>query len=192
MKRIGVGALVLASAICAYAQSPSKTRTHVETLASTRLEGRLAGSRGEQLAADYIAGELRKIGAKPLPGRTDLLEPFESPEFLGACDFLSCNPPYISTAKVKAMHPEISLFEPEAAFNGGVYGVSILGKLLRHAPRFLKPGGWLGFEVGLGQGDALVRQLGRSPAFSIVERFTDASGEVRAILARAKPLRAPE
>ncbi len=117
----------------------------------------------------------------------DLLEPFEMPEFLGACDFVSCNPPYISTAKVKAMHPEISLFEPEAAFNGGVYGVSILTRLVRQAPRFLKPGGWLGFEVGQGQGPVLARQLAKSPQFSIVERFSDDAGEVRAILARVKP-----
>jgi len=114
----------------------------------------------------------------------DLLEPFDTAPFLGACDFLSCNPPYISTAKLKAMHPEISLFEPEAAFNGGVYGVAILTKLVREAPRFLRPGGWLGFEVGAGQGALLARQLAKNPAFAVVERFTDAAGEVRAILAR--------
>ncbi len=94
----------------------------------------------------------------------DLLEPFESPEFVGRCDFLSCNPPYISTAKVKEMHPEISRHEPEAAFNGGVYGVSILMKIVKSAPRFLRPGGWLGFEVGHGQGAGLARQLERNPA----------------------------
>jgi Zn-dependent M28 family amino/carboxypeptidase len=55
----------------------SKTRAHVETLASPRLEGRLAGSNGEKLASDYIASEMQKIGAKPLPGHTDFLEPFE-------------------------------------------------------------------------------------------------------------------
>src|SRR5262249_9754856 len=49
----------------------------VQTLASPRLEGRLAGSTGEQLAGEYIVNELRKIGAKPLPGRTDFLLPFE-------------------------------------------------------------------------------------------------------------------
>jgi Zn-dependent M28 family amino/carboxypeptidase len=55
----------------------SKTRTHVETLASPRLEGRLAGSSGEKLASDYLVAELQKIGAKPLPGQTDFLLPFE-------------------------------------------------------------------------------------------------------------------
>ena len=117
----------------------------------------------------------------------DLLDPYDAPAFLQRCDFVSCNPPYISSTKVKAMHPEISLFEPEAAFNGGVYGVSILTKLIRQAPRFLKAGGWLAFEVGLGQGPVLARQLGKNPDFSLVERFTDDAGEVRAILARTRP-----
>jgi release factor glutamine methyltransferase len=116
----------------------------------------------------------------------DLLEPFEQAPFLGGCDFLSCNPPYISAAKVKEMHPEISLHEPEAAFNGGVYGVSIVMKFLRNAPRFLKPGGWLGLEVGHGQGAGFARQLERNPAFSAVETHSDGAGEIRAILARAR------
>ena len=116
----------------------------------------------------------------------DLLEPFEGPAYLGQCDFLSCNPPYISAAKVKEMHPEISQHEPEAAFNGGAYGVTILMKLLKNAPRFLRPGGWLGFEVGHGQGPGLARQLERNPAFAGVETYSDASGEIRAILAKCR------
>jgi release factor glutamine methyltransferase len=118
----------------------------------------------------------------------DLLEPFEGPAYLGKCDFLSCNPPYISAAKVKEMHPEISQYEPEAAFNGGVYGVSILMKLIKNAPRFLRPGGWLGFEVGHGQGALMARQLEKSPAFAGVETYSDASGEIRAILTKCKPV----
>jgi Zn-dependent M28 family amino/carboxypeptidase len=62
--------------VCVLAQT-SKTRIHVETLASPRLEGRLAGSNGEKLASDYLVAELQKIGAKPLPGTTGFLEPFE-------------------------------------------------------------------------------------------------------------------
>lgn len=115
----------------------------------------------------------------------NLFDPFESPEFLGACDFISCNPPYISAAKVKTMHPEIALFEPQAAFNGGVYGVSVLMRLVAAAPRFLKPDGWLGFEVGVGQGPTLSRQLAKNPNYSAVETFTDSSSQIRAILAKA-------
>ena len=60
----------------AAADSPSLTRAHVEALAAPRLEGRMTGSDGERLAADYLIAELRKIGARPLPGQTDFRLPF--------------------------------------------------------------------------------------------------------------------
>lgn len=115
----------------------------------------------------------------------DLLEPFDRPEFHGKCDLLSCNPPYISAAKVKQMHPEIANFEPQAAFNGGIYGVSVLMKLVKQAPIFLKPGGWLGFEVGSGQGALMARQLEKHPSYSAVETYKDSGGEIRALFARS-------
>jgi Zn-dependent M28 family amino/carboxypeptidase len=73
-----VSALIVAAAagLSVDAQT-SKTRAHVQTLASDRLEGRLAGSNGERLAGDYIIAELRKTGAKPLPGQRDFRLPFE-------------------------------------------------------------------------------------------------------------------
>src|SRR5262245_29245177 len=75
--------LVIALAFAAIGQSRaqtsarSKTRDHVNALASERLEGRLVGSNGEKLASDYLASQLRRIGAKPIPGATDFLLPFE-------------------------------------------------------------------------------------------------------------------
>src|SRR5262249_57065745 len=79
MKKIFVSAVTALSAVSVFvhAQAPPKTRATVETLASSRLEGRLAGSNGEKLASDYLVAELKKIGAKPLPGQSDFLEPFE-------------------------------------------------------------------------------------------------------------------
>jgi hypothetical protein len=59
------------------ADAPSKTRAHVQALASEKLEGRLAGSNGERLAGDYIVAQLQKIGAKPLPGQRDYRLPFD-------------------------------------------------------------------------------------------------------------------
>jgi hypothetical protein len=55
----------------------SRTRPHVEILASEKFGGREAGSDGERLAADYIVSQLTKIGARPLPGRRDMFLPFE-------------------------------------------------------------------------------------------------------------------
>ena len=69
--------LIAALSICTIAAAQSKTQTYVQTLASERLEGRLAGSNGERLAAEFIAAELKKIGAQPLPGQREYRLPFE-------------------------------------------------------------------------------------------------------------------
>jgi Zn-dependent M28 family amino/carboxypeptidase len=78
-QRIFLFAVFAVSAVSSLVLSAqtSKTRVHVETLASPRLEGRLAGSNGEKLASDYLVSELQKIGAKPLAGQKDFLLPFE-------------------------------------------------------------------------------------------------------------------
>ena len=70
-----VAALGLLSPTAPQAQSTgvATTRSHVEFLASERLEGREAGSQGERLAAEYLAAQLARIGARPLPGRTNVV-----------------------------------------------------------------------------------------------------------------------
>jgi len=73
--RLFAAVLVLAAVIPAAAQT-SVTRTYVETLASEKFAGREAGSPGERLAAEYIAAQLSRMGAKPLPGRSDTFVPF--------------------------------------------------------------------------------------------------------------------
>src|SRR5262245_29790678 len=69
---------VLAAVTTGHAQSTaSRTRPHVQTLASEKFDGREAGSPGERLAGDYIAAQMAQIGAKPLPGRRDMFATFE-------------------------------------------------------------------------------------------------------------------
>ena len=70
-------ALIVVIAAAGLHAQASRTRAHVEALASPRFEGRLAGSDGERLASDYLVAELQKLGAKPLPGQPDLRLPFE-------------------------------------------------------------------------------------------------------------------
>ena len=113
----------------------------------------------------------------------DLLEPFNAAEFHGAVDLLVCNPPYISSQKVDAMAGEISGFEPRLAFDGGPLGVRILQRLIREAPAYLRPGGWLAFEVGLGQGPAVLKRVQASGAFTEHCSVSDAQGEIRVLLA---------
>ena len=68
---------VLAAPLSAQTPAPAATmRAHVETLASDAFDGRLAGSPGEAKAAAYLASELQRIGARPLPGLTGMVVPF--------------------------------------------------------------------------------------------------------------------
>ena len=70
-------ALLLLPTQPAAQDAASRTRAHVEFLASERLDGRRAGSDGERLAAEYLTAQLTRIGARPLPGRDMMLMPFE-------------------------------------------------------------------------------------------------------------------
>ncbi len=68
--------LIATAPTFAQTATTSATRKHVETLASPKMEGRLTGSPGEKLAADYLVTELKRLGARPLPGATDFRMPF--------------------------------------------------------------------------------------------------------------------
>ena len=73
-------ALVLVAAQAAPSkdtQNPSKTREYVTALAGDAIEGRLTGTDGERKARDYLVAQLKRIGARPLPGANDFLQAFE-------------------------------------------------------------------------------------------------------------------
>lgn len=140
--------------------------------ASVRLAGRNAQFLGLEARADFRAG--------------DFLAPFETGEFLGSVDLLTCNPPYISTARVETMAREIAGFEPRAAFDGGPLGIKLLARLVKEAPRFVRPGGWVACETGLGQGESMSRMFQKSPDYQQVRNFNDAEGRVRAMAAQVR------
>ena len=59
------------------APAPAPLDAHVQLLASEELEGRLTGSKGEELAANYLVEQLRAIGAVPVPGHDSFLHTFD-------------------------------------------------------------------------------------------------------------------
>src|SRR6266851_4388274 len=60
-----------------FASETARTKYYVTSLASERMGGRLTGTEGERLAADFIISQLKQMGARPLPGKTDYRIPFE-------------------------------------------------------------------------------------------------------------------
>lgn len=57
------------------------------------------------------------------------------------------------------MPDEIIEHEPNMAFDGGTFGIKILTRLIKETPRYLKKNSWLAFEVGLGQGEPMLKRL---------------------------------
>jgi release factor glutamine methyltransferase len=116
--------------------------------------------------------------------QSDLFAGFESDEFYKKMDLVTCNPPYIPSAKVSSMDPEISQREPRLAFDGGSLGISILTRLIRESPKYLKSYSYLCFEVGLGQGKAMEQRLKKENVYCNIQSYVDAADQVRALSAQ--------
>lgn len=141
------------------------------------------------LSEDAIALARRNLLHLDLADRVefrsgDLLAPFDTPDFHGSVDLLICNPPYISSVKVDGLPQEIIGHEPRLAFDGGPLGIGILLRLISEAPRFLRPGGWLGLEIGLGQGTGIRKRIEQSGDYVDVNDVIDKNGQIRAFIAR--------
>jgi len=68
-------------------------------------------------------------------------------------DLVTVNPPYIATAEIDGLMPEVSVHEPRLALDGGPDGLDVVRRLLAATADFLAPGGWLLIEVGEGQAE---------------------------------------
>ena len=70
------------------------------------------------------------------------------------------NPPYVRTAEINALEPEVRDYEPRLALDGaetvGEDGTALHARLMRDAPAHLTPGGWLIMEIGSDQSDAIL------------------------------------
>lgn len=73
-------------------------------------------------------------------------------EASGQFDLIFSNPPYIPTAEIGSLAPEVRNYEPVAALDGGADGLCAYRSLLKAIPRLLKPGGFAFLEIGEGQG----------------------------------------
>lgn len=82
---------------------------------------------------------------------------------LGSFDAILSNPPYIPTADVATLAPELA-FEPKAALDGGEDGLVFYRRMLESDYRAaLRENGFFAFEIGYDQGDALCALAGEDP-----------------------------
>ncbi|MGE0154411.1 MAG: peptide chain release factor N(5)-glutamine methyltransferase [Reyranellaceae bacterium] len=133
---------------------------------------------GEALA---VAG--RNAAALGLSPRCELVQGDWSQPVCGGFDLLLSNPPYIPSAELAGLQPEVARHEPRLALDGGVDGLVFHRRLAEDGRRLLVPGGLLAVEIGAGQGDAVAGLL-QEAGLAIRERRHDLAGLERCILAR--------
>lgn len=122
----------------------------------------------------------------------DLFEPLRDVGLEGTADLVVCNPPYISSGKLAKESAHLLDGQPREAFDAGPYGLAIHRRLIRDAPAFLRSGGWLAFEIGLGQQQQIGALLDRTTAYDELRTFSSEDGAPRAMAARHAKTRQAE
>ncbi|MBR1741292.1 MAG: peptide chain release factor N(5)-glutamine methyltransferase [Lachnospiraceae bacterium] len=86
----------------------------------------------------------------------------------GTFDIIVSNPPYISTEIVEGLMEEVRDHEPRLALDGGEDGLIFYHRIILEGKGFLKPQGWLFFEIGYDQGEAVTGMLQAAGFINIV------------------------
>lgn len=102
----------------------------------------------------------------------------------GIFDMVVSNPPYIPAREIAGLEPEISVYEPMSALDGGENGLCFYRALAEGVPRILKKQGWLIVEIGDRQAQSVTSLLSRDNQFDITEIAKDYSGKDRVVAAR--------
>ena len=131
--------------------------------------------------------EFHGLGERVSVHQGDLFAGFDGLGLEGTVDAVVCNPPYISEKRLENDRAELLELEPREAFSAGPYGLGIHMRAVREALAFLRPGGFLLFEVGLGQDRQVKTLFDRAKAYDDVTVVTNALGEGRVVSGRRKP-----
>ena len=104
----------------------------------------------------------------------------------GRFDLVLSNPPYIPAVEMAGLAREVVNHDPHLALTPGGDGLDPYRTILARVPDLLAPGGWIGFEFGLGQAPA-VSDLMQRAGLEAVEVMRDLAGIERAAFGRRSP-----
>ena len=107
---------------------------------------------------------------------SDVFENVKENEF----DFIVSNPPYIETEVIKTLSKEVQN-EPHIALDGGEDGLYFYRKISKEAFDFLKQDGYLAFEIGYNQREA-VENLLRENGYKNIYSKKDLGGNDRIVI----------
>jgi len=134
---------------------------------------RLARSNAEMHG---VAGRIRFL-------RGDLWRALEGAVPAGTLDAVVANPPYIPSAAIAGLMPEVQ-WEPRVALDGGADGLALHRQILEGAPRYLRPAGLVLLEIGADQGSGAAALFEASGAFEAPTVIRDLAGRDRVVMAR--------
>ena len=141
-----------------------------------------------ELSPGAIRVAKKNIADQKLTGRVscmqvDAMRP--AAKFLGMFDMIVSNPPYVTRAEMETLEPSVKNYEPHMALDGGEDGLDFYRAILQNFTPALKPGGYVCFEFGMGQQDAVCAIL-ESHEYQVIQLREDARGVVRAVMAQSK------
>lgn len=113
----------------------------------------------------------------------DLLTPFRSAPLF---DLIVSNPPYIKSACIPDLEPEVRDWEPHLALSGGSTGMDVINMICTAAAQHLMPGGWLFMEIGADLGEEIEEALLRTGRYEQIRVVQDWSGRPRVVQGRKK------
>ena len=153
----GSGCVILSLVVLGQGLSGIGVDISEEALAVARENGaRLVGRK-----ADFVKG--------------DMFQPVS-----GKFNAIVSNPPYIPSAIVEELEPEVKDHEPRLALDGTEDGLFFYKKITAEAGDYLNDGGWLLVEIGYDQGPD-VSALFREAGFKDVEVIKDLAGNDRVV-----------
>lgn len=127
------------------------------TLLCERSDARAVGVDVSEAALEIAAQNARRHGVSErielrLSDCFDAVDPT-------AFDLIVSNPPYVSANALAGLQREVRDHEPLVALSPGADGLSVIRRLLRDGPAFLKPNAYLIMEIGFDQGETVQKLI---------------------------------
>lgn len=104
-------------------------------------------------------------------------------QLAGPFDIVISNPPYIKSDEIAGLDPEVALFDPPRALDGGTDGLDFYRMITISLASLLGPGGMVVFEVGAGKARD-VQSLLHQAGFRVYPPYADLARCPRAVIGR--------
>ncbi len=139
----------------------------------------------EGTASDISADALKvaRENADRLDAKVRFVESDLFERIYGRFDLIVSNPPYIPTGTIGRLMEEVRLYDPRTALDGHGDGLYFYRKIIEESDLYLKQGGWLMFEIGSDQGEAVTAMMRRA-GYTRVEVIRDLAGLDRVVTGR--------